>query len=74
LIAIETLFRTSDGFICKEGDPRAAFLLCRAGTEIEPEIEAMIAKGKMVAAPPENKAVEWPAEAKRMRTYKGKKA
>jgi len=73
MVATKTLFRTADGFLCEEGDPRAAFLICRAGTEIEPEIEGIIAQGKMVAAPPENKAVEWPAEAKRQRVYKGKK-
>jgi len=74
MVATETLFRTVDGFLCKEGDPRAAFLICREGSELDPETEAIIAEMKMVEAPPENKAVEWPAENKRMRTYKKPKA
>jgi len=76
MVATKTLFRTADGFLCEEGDPRAAFLLCRAGTEVEPEIEAIIVQGKMAEPLPEPqveseaKAMHEPPETKAVRRPK----
>ena len=72
VVASETYFLTADGTPCEEGDERAAFLLCRKGSEIDADTAAIIAKFKMVKGPPENKAIE-PAEDKRMRVSEPRK-
>lgn len=71
MIATLTLYRTADGKLVREGDPRAAFLLCRAGCEISPDVEQEIAH-KMITEPEENKAAQWPAEVKRL--YRNKRS
>jgi len=76
MIATETLYQTADGFLCKEGDPRAAFLVCVQGSEIEPEVAEMIAKMKMAEplpepeVEPEAKAMHEPPETKAVRRPK----
>lgn len=38
MIATETLYRTKDGNLVREGAPGAAFLVCRAGAAIPPDV------------------------------------
>ncbi len=71
MIAIETLYLTAGGIIVKEGDVRAAFLLCRKGSEITHEAEAIINKAKVsleakaLLEPSENKAMQAPPNVKK---------
>ena len=73
MIAEATYYTTDDGTLCKEGDERAAFLVCRKGTEITGAAAAVLARAKAIEAAPENKAISWPSENKRMRVYKPRK-
>lgn len=38
MIATETLYRTADGRLVREGDPAAAFLVCRRGVDVPRDV------------------------------------
>ena len=69
-IADATYYRTRDGRIVREGNTDAAFLVVRQGSELTPQVARIIAQFKAMESPPENKAIEWPSEAKRVRMHR----
>lgn len=65
--APETIFRTSSNELVPETDPKAAFLVCRKGSDVPPDVEkryglkqrwaGIPAKEEKPAAPRTNRAI-----------------